>query len=199
MAFSPCMSAGRKSPWCALRCKKFLQNSRRDSRARDTSFPAAEEVRVFSCAFDSKSITTVRHTARIHKCSLGILQQLFNNRFWFASVRDLGIDHTVTGVVSTEHATSAKLARIFACRAVAFARLGMNEDRSSLGIWIARWNCRIRKQDHALAGFCETQTMPARITSRRICDHDRVVCCSGHCCAPGSLCDFSGKRNNPKR
>src|SRR5882724_1430083 len=193
------MSVGRKFRWYALRCKKFLQNWRRDSRARDTSFPAAEEVQAFSCAFDSKSITTPRHAPSIHKCSLRISQQLFNNRFRFASVRDLGIDHIVTDVVSTEHATAAKLPRIFARRAVAFARLGMNEDRSTFGIRVTRWNCRIRKQNHALAGFCETQTMSARITSRQICDLNCVVRYSGHCCLPGSLCDFSGKRNNPKR
>src|ERR1041385_9172650 len=96
------MSAGRKSPWYALRYKKFLRNSRRDLRVRDTSFPAAEEVRVFSCAFDSKSITTVRHAARIHKCSLRIAQQHFNNGFWFVSVSDFGIDHVVARIVGTK-------------------------------------------------------------------------------------------------
>src|SRR5438132_5638172 len=100
---------------------------------------------LYSCALDSKSITTVRHAARIHKCSLRILQQLFNNPFWFASVGDFGIDHVVICVVSTEGATSAKVVRIFVRGAISFARFSMNEDRSSLGIRMTRWNCRVRK------------------------------------------------------
>src|SRR5207244_11157883 len=97
-------------------------------------------VLLYSCALDSKSVTPARHAARIHKCSLRILQQLFNNRFRFVSVRDLGIDHVVTCIVSTERATSAKIVRIFVRGAIAFARLSMNEDRSSLRIWMAGWN-----------------------------------------------------------
>src|SRR5206468_1806709 len=143
--FLPSMWAGRKFRSCGRRCKKFLRSSRRDSRVRDTSFPAAEVVRVFSCALDSKSITTACHAARIHKYSLQILQQLFNNRFWFASVSNLGIDHVVARIVGTKRTTVAKLVRIFARGAVALARIGMNEDRSTLGICMAGWNCRMRK------------------------------------------------------
>src|SRR6266516_5985953 len=95
---------------------------------------------LYSCALDSKSITTARYAARIHKCSLRILQQLFNNRFWFASVRDLGIDHVVTCIVSTERATSAKIVWIFVRGTITLARFSMNENRSSLRIWMAGRN-----------------------------------------------------------
>ena len=100
---------------------------------------------MFSCTLDSKSVTTAGYAARIHKCSLRILQQLFNNRFRFVYVRNLGIDHVVTCIVSTERATSAKVLRIFVRGAIAFARLSMNEDRSSLRIWMAGWNRCVRK------------------------------------------------------
>src|SRR4029453_2000388 len=139
-AFSPYKLAGKIFLSCAPRRKISLRSSGHDSPMRDTSFRMAEEVPVLSYAFDSEGVATVRHAARMHKRSLGILQQLFNNRFRFASVRDLGIDHVVVCIVRAEHATIAKGGWIFARRAVAFARLGVNEDRATLGIRMTRRN-----------------------------------------------------------
>ncbi len=95
-AFLPCRLAGKKFPWCARRHRKCLRNSNRDSPRRDTSFPMEEEVRVLSSAFDLHRVTTPGHAACMHKCSLGIFQQLFNHRFGFTSVYNLGVDHVVT-------------------------------------------------------------------------------------------------------
>jgi hypothetical protein len=114
-----------------------------------------EEVPVLSYAFDSKSVATARHAAHVHERSLGILQQLFNNRFRFASIHDLGIDYVVICIVSAAHATVAKAGWIFARRAVAFARLGVNENRATLRIRMTRWNCGVGKRMTRSPGWAQ--------------------------------------------
>src|SRR4029453_7740574 len=128
-----------------------------------------------SYAFGSKGVATVRHAARMHKRSLGILQQLFNNRFRFASVHDLGIDHVVICIVSAEHATIAEGGWIFARRAVAFARLGVNENRPTLRIRMTGRNCCVGEKNHPLTGLGPTQKMAEGKPSRRICDDAAMV------------------------
>src|SRR5438046_280468 len=93
--FLPCTLAGRKFLWCARRQKRCLRSSDHDRPTRDTSFRMEEEVRVLSYPFDPERVTTAVCTACIHKHSLGILQQRFNDRLRFASIYWFGIDHVV--------------------------------------------------------------------------------------------------------
>ena len=134
----------------------------------------------------------------IYEGRFWILKQLFNHFFRFISIRGLGIDHIVICIVSAEGAAFAKVCRIFSRRAVPFARLSMNEDRSGLGIRMTRRNRSVGKKNDALARLCPTQTVPARITSRRIHVDDSVVRCPRLCYMSSFLCDFGGKWNNTK-
>ena len=123
---------------------------------------------MLSYAFDSEGVATVRHAACMYKRSLGILQQLFNNRFRFASVDDLGIDHVLIRIISAEHATVAKAGWIFARRAVAFARLDVNENRSAFRIRMTRWNCCVGEKNDPLNRVCaQRKQWPARKPVRR--------------------------------
>src|SRR5436190_1046280 len=117
--FLPCTLAGRKSRSYARQQKKSLQNSSRDSPKRDTSFRREEEVRALSYPFDPERVTTAVCATCIHKRSLGILQQRFNDRLRFASIYRFGIDHVVFRSISAEDAAAAKIRRIFACRRIA--------------------------------------------------------------------------------
>jgi hypothetical protein len=54
-----------------------------------------EEVLAFSYALNPKGVTTASYTSRIHKCSLRVLQQLFNDRFRRSAIYDFGVDHVV--------------------------------------------------------------------------------------------------------
>src|SRR4029453_8831452 len=195
-AFSPYKLAGKIFLSCAPRRKISLRSSGRDSPMRDTSFRMAEEVPVLSYAFDSESVTTVRHAANVHERSLGILQELFNNRFRFASVRDLGIDHVVICIVSAEHATLAKVGPIFVRRAVALAMVGVNENRTALGIrMIGRYRC-VRKKNDPLTGLRPAQTMPAGKPVWRIRGDDAMFRRARSCCPARCFCNLGGKRNN---
>jgi len=153
---------------------------------------------VFSCALDSKCVTTASQAARIHERSLRVLEQLFNYRFSFVSVHDFGVDHVKRRVIGSHHTTVAKVRREFMRRRVAFARLGVHEHRSAFGIWMTRWNCRVRKKNHAFAGLSETQTMPARKTARSVCNHDVMIWRSVSSGSPRCLCDLGRKRSNAK-
>src|SRR5206468_8604544 len=97
------------------------------------------------CAQDSKRKATARNAACINKFGFRILQQLLDDCFRIISVRDLGVDHVVIRIVSTEHAASAKVRRIFSSRAVALARLSVNKNRSGLGIRTTRRNRSVGK------------------------------------------------------
>src|SRR5205823_4256783 len=125
---------------------------------------------------NAKSETASTHAARIHEGYLRNLEQLLNYFFRFASVHNLGIDHVVICIISAEDAANAKICRIFRSGAVPFARLSMNEDRASLRVRMTRGNRSVGKQNDTLARLCPTQTMPARITNRRIHFDDGVPC-----------------------
>jgi hypothetical protein len=81
----------------------------------------------------------------MHKRSLRISQQLVDNRFWIFSIRDLGIDHVVVCIVSAKRATIAKIGRIFVSCAVTLAFLGVNKNRSNLGIRMTGRNRNLGK------------------------------------------------------
>src|ERR1051325_4577959 len=107
LVFLPNRLADKKFPSFGHRRKKFPRSWDPDSPGRDTWFPAAEEDRVFSCPFDPKCVATMSHAASVHKHSLGILEQLFNNSFRFAPVSDFGIDHIVISIIGADHAAGA--------------------------------------------------------------------------------------------
>jgi len=153
---------------------------------------------VLSCALDSKCVTTASHAARIHECSLRVLQQLFNYCFRFVSVHDFGVDHVKRRVISSHHTTVAKIRREFMRRRVVFTRLRVHEHRPAFGIGTTRWNCRVWKKDHAFAGLSETQTMPARKTAWGVCNHDSMVWRSIRSGSPRCVCNLGRKRSNAK-
>src|SRR2546429_1966451 len=196
LVFSPSKWAGKKFQSCERRRKRFPQSSDRDSPGRDTSFRTEEEVLVFSCAFDPERVTTAVCTACIHKRSLGILQQRFNDCLRFVSIYWFGIDHVVICIVSAEDAAAAKIRRNFACCCVALARLFVNENRPRLRIRMTRWNRRIRKENDPLAHLRPAQTMSARKSVRRFRHDDGVIGCASLCCAPRCVGNLCGKRNN---
>src|SRR5205085_9340955 len=146
--FLPRTSAGKRFLSCEPRQKICLRSSNRGSQARDTLFRSAEGVRVFSCAFDCKRVTTVRNATSMHKCSLGIAEEIFNHDFRRGPVRDLCFDDSMVTGVSTKNAAAAKLRWIFVRRLITLARLRMDKNRSSFWIWITRWNRSIRTQDY---------------------------------------------------
>src|SRR5437660_9132850 len=95
-AFSPSKLADKKFRSSARRRRKCLRSWNHDLSRRDTSCRTEEEVQALSYAFHSKGVTTAGHATSIHECSLRAFQQLFNHRFGFISVYDLGADHVVT-------------------------------------------------------------------------------------------------------
>src|SRR2546428_918760 len=168
LVFSPSKWAGKKFQSCERRRKRFPQSSDRDSPMRDTSFRMEEEVLVFSYAFDSERVATARHAARMHKRSLGILQQLFNNRFGLVRpVHHFCVDHIELRIVSSHDASLAKVGGEFPCRRIAIAWFGVNEHRAALGIRMTRWNRRVWKNNYGFPRPCESQTMAAGKTGRR--------------------------------
>src|SRR2546423_11923210 len=120
-----------------------------------------EGVRALSYAFDSKGVTTTGNAARLHESSLRIFEQLFNNRFRFLAVHHLSVDHVMIGVVSAEHAASAKMGRIFVRFPITLTRLGMNEDRTTFRIGMAGRDRGKRKENDAFAGLGPLEAMAA--------------------------------------
>jgi hypothetical protein len=87
---------------------------------------------VFSYAFDRKRVTTVRDAAGLHKRSVGIVEEIFNHGFRLDAIRDLRVDDSIVTVVSAKNTAIAELRRIFIDRAIALARLRVDNNRSTL-------------------------------------------------------------------
>src|SRR5207249_4756297 len=150
-AFLRNKSGGKKFRLSAPRHKKFLRNWNRDLPARDTSFQVEEEDRVLSYAFDGEGVTTMTDAASMHKCSLGIFQQFFNNRFRFGAICDFRVNQVEICVVGAKHASVSKIRRIIFGWAIAFARFGVDEDRPTFGIRPPCWNCGVWEKNYLLA------------------------------------------------
>ena len=67
----------------------------------------------------------------MHKCSLGIVEEVFNHDFRRGPVRDLRVDDSIVTVVSTKNAAIAELRWIFIRRLITLARLRVDKNRSS--------------------------------------------------------------------
>ena len=87
---------------------------------------------MFSHVFDGKRITTVRDATSMHKCSLGIVEEVFNHDFRRGAVRDLRVDDSIVTVVSTKNAAVTKFRWIFIRRFITLTRVRVYKNRSSL-------------------------------------------------------------------
>ncbi len=175
-------------------------NSGRDAALRRPAGAARRPYQrtcmLFSCALDSKCETTASNAARIYKCGLRILKELFNYWFGFATIHDLCVDHIEARIVSSHHPAVPKGRRIFAHCGVGFATLGMNENRTALRVWTTGRNRCEREQNQTFTRLRPSQTMPARKCVGRIRNHRRVIRGASRCHSPRSFGDFGRKRNN---
>ena len=85
---------------------------------------------------------------------------------------------------------AAKIGWKFVCRGVARTRFGVHENRTAFRIRPTRWNRSIRKQDHAFAWLRPAQTMPTRVTGRRVDSDDFVIRCAGQRCRASRVRDL---------
>jgi hypothetical protein len=110
----------------------------------------------------------------VHKCSVGILEEFFNDCFGRFSVWKARINQVVLSVVSPERPPIAEFGWILRLL-VTRTRSGMHENRAALRIRSTGWNSFVRKKNYPLAQLRPLETMPTRSAVWGIDNDNSVV------------------------